>query len=210
MSFQEGFYPFTECLIPRANLFEILAAILGILQLSRDVEDRLFVQLSTAHGHTLVAKLWCWLVQDYAKFVGRHPNGFSQKPGIADTEDLAACYVQSASLGHARISESTGSAIFGWLSSESVDFVSNFAGESQIVTAHGETLARRSGSQGEGIVVADVPLEKCRALDTQGQTFWLPSLPPVLEGLWYEQGAIGRQYYLQIAVPHRRARNASS
>jgi predicted amidohydrolase len=93
---------------------------------------------------------------------------------------------------------------------QSVDFVSNFAGESQIVTAHGETLARRSGSQGEGIIVADVPLEKCRPPDTQGETFWLRSLPPVLEELWYEKGAIGRQYYLRTAMPHRRARNASS
>jgi hypothetical protein len=85
-----------------------------------------------------------------------------------------------------------------------VDFVSHFAGESQIVAAGGKTLASRPCAAGERVVVADIRLEGTTPKAAPVEEFWIPELPPILRGLWYGQGAVGREYYLDTVVPHRR------
>ncbi len=86
---------------------------------------------------------------------------------------------------------------------QAADFVSHFAGESQIVAAGGKTLASRPSSAGEGVVVADIRLERATPKAARTEEFWIPELPPILRELWYGQGAVGREYYLHTAVPHR-------
>jgi predicted amidohydrolase len=86
---------------------------------------------------------------------------------------------------------------------DSVELVTEFVGESKIVDAHGRTLAVRSASEGEGLVVADVSLEKAPPNESLGDEFWLAELSPTLKDLWYSGGARGRDYYLQTTHPYR-------
>ena len=85
---------------------------------------------------------------------------------------------------------------------QSVELVWRLGGESKIVDAHGRTVALRSAAEGEGVVVADLELEKTPA-DGAGAEFWIPELPPILKELWYNQGAVGREYYIDTTCPTR-------
>ena len=82
------------------------------------------------------------------------------------------------------------------------DYTTQFAGESCIVAADGTVLKRRSRLEGEGIVIADVELGDNGESDLNSTDFWIPKLSPVLENLWYEQGAVGRQYYFDVTRPY--------
>lgn len=88
---------------------------------------------------------------------------------------------------------------------QQVDFITHFAGESQIVAPDGTILASRPGSAGEGVVVADIPPGHPVPADITENEFWIPRLTPVLQSLWYEQGLVGREYYLHTTVPRRLA-----
>ncbi len=90
-------------------------------------------------------------------------------------------------------------ALFG----QSVEVVTHFPGESRIVDARGKTLANRSELEGEGIVVADICLDKSSPKNLQTDDFWIPEMSPLLKDLWYHQAALGRDYYLHTTVPYR-------
>ncbi|MEZ6099951.1 MAG: carbon-nitrogen hydrolase family protein [Pirellulaceae bacterium] len=87
-----------------------------------------------------------------------------------------------------------------------VDVVTRFCGDSRIVDCHGRTLARRSSDEGEGILVSDVALEHAEPLELNRDAFWIPDMPPMLQSLWYDQGAVGRRYYLDHVCPYRQER----
>jgi predicted amidohydrolase len=86
-----------------------------------------------------------------------------------------------------------------------VKYATRFCGESVIVDARGAVIARRPAADGEGVVVADLHLEKTTPEKADGNDFWISELPPTLKDLWYNQGAVGREYYLRQACPSRRA-----
>ena len=86
---------------------------------------------------------------------------------------------------------------------QEVEYVTDFSGESQIVDSHGKTLARRPASEGEGLLVGEICLERAQAAMAVQDRFWIPELTPILTDLWYNRGAAGRQYYLAITHPHR-------
>jgi predicted amidohydrolase len=86
---------------------------------------------------------------------------------------------------------------------QSVTFATRYCGESKVVDARGTTVACRPAAEGEGVVVADLSLERTLPEDTPGDAFWMAELTPVLKELWYNQGAVGREYYLRTARPFR-------
>ena len=84
-----------------------------------------------------------------------------------------------------------------------VEVLTRFCGESKVVNANGKTVACRSASEGEGLVVADLEFEKTSPEPARSDEFWIPELHPILKDLWYIQGRVGREYYLQTTYPHR-------
>ncbi|MGE0760954.1 MAG: carbon-nitrogen hydrolase family protein, partial [Pirellulaceae bacterium] len=89
---------------------------------------------------------------------------------------------------------------------QSVEMVTRFCGESRIVDGRGRTVACRSADEGEGLVVADLVLEKMSPESPESDGVWIPELHPILENLWYVQGAAGREYYLKTTQPYRSSR----
>jgi predicted amidohydrolase len=81
---------------------------------------------------------------------------------------------------------------------------SRYLGEAQIVDGQGTVLARRSGEEGEGVIVAEItpgPVEGDR--DPIPDTFWIPELWEPLLRAWEKENALG-QYYYQKLQPARR------
>ena len=56
--------------------------------------------------------------------------------------------------------------------------------------------------EGEGIVIADVELGGNGKSGLNATDFWIPKLSPAIENIWYELGAVGRQYYFDVTRPH--------
>jgi predicted amidohydrolase len=83
-----------------------------------------------------------------------------------------------------------------------MEYVFRMLGESKIVNSEGKTVAHRRGAEGEGVLIADLELEKATPTGPTND-FWIPDVHPVLKELWYNQGAAGRQYYLHMTCPHR-------
>jgi predicted amidohydrolase len=71
----------------------------------------------------------------------------------------------------------------------------SFEGHALIADAHGEVLARRLGSDGPGIVVADVTLGRVPAAEPVPDRFWLYDRGPMPAMAWAYQRAHGRRYY---------------
>jgi hypothetical protein len=81
---------------------------------------------------------------------------------------------------------------------------SRWLGETQIVDARGEILARRDRRQGEGLVFANVtPGRVAGAQIPIPDRFWIPDLPELLLQSWKDQNQFGRDYYERVTLPHR-------
>jgi predicted amidohydrolase len=63
-------------------------------------------------------------------------------------------------------------------------YVSQFMGESQIVDAEGNVLARARLEDGECVIVADVTPGRRASQETLGAGFWIPDMPPGFDLLW--------------------------
>ncbi len=63
-------------------------------------------------------------------------------------------------------------------------YVSSFAGESQILDADGQVLARARLEDGECVIVADITPGERPPRDTMGDGFWIPRLPLGFESAW--------------------------
>ena len=88
---------------------------------------------------------------------------------------------------------------------------SRYLGETQIVDAHGEVLARLSVDDGEGVIVADIlPGEVGGQLAPVPEDFWIPDLPAATLSAWEFLNRIGADYYQQTTRPHRAAKPGRS
>ncbi len=72
---------------------------------------------------------------------------------------------------------------------------SGFLGETQIVDAAGEVLARLPREAGEGIAVAEVKPGRLEPSEDIPGGFWIPSLPPLIRLAWLYQNLHGALYY---------------
>ncbi len=72
---------------------------------------------------------------------------------------------------------------------------SYYLGETMIVDAAGEVLARLSREDGEGIAVADVQLGRAIPSEDPPDGFWIPRLPWLIRMVWFYQNLHGRWYY---------------
>ncbi len=73
---------------------------------------------------------------------------------------------------------------------------SHYLGETQVVDASGNILARRRRTEGEGFVIADMHIEEAESpLEPVPDRFWIPCLPPQVRFVWSYQNLHGRLYY---------------
>jgi predicted amidohydrolase len=73
---------------------------------------------------------------------------------------------------------------------------SSYLGETQIVDATGNILARMKQADGEGFVIADLHApERKDPLELVPDRFWVPYLPSQIRLLWLYQNLHGRFYY---------------
>jgi predicted amidohydrolase len=81
--------------------------------------------------------------------------------------------------------------------------VRNFCGESQIVDASGDLIARRAKDEGEGIVVGEVTVGHRDPVEEIGDGFWHITRDEKEALDWWYDG-YGRDFYLSVAQPQRR------
>jgi predicted amidohydrolase len=73
---------------------------------------------------------------------------------------------------------------------------SHYLGETQIVDASGIILARMRRKEGEGFILADLPIPETKTpLEPVPDRFWVPYLPPQVRFVWAYQNLDGRLYY---------------
>lgn len=90
-------------------------------------------------------------------------------------------------------------------------FRSSYLGESQIVSGHGEILARASEADGEGVITADVVLgEVTGERIAIPDRFWIPEMPSEEIRQWEEQLKSGHEFYLANTLPDLKKRFSSS
>ena len=88
---------------------------------------------------------------------------------------------------------------------------SRWLGETQIVDARGEILARRTRQEGEGVLVADVDLGSPPARRIPiPERFWIPDLPASTLAAWESLNEHGRRYYEEVTLPHRKKGRGAS
>lgn len=76
-----------------------------------------------------------------------------------------------------------------------VPWRTSMIGETQIVTADGEVLARLTYEDGEGHVAAEVELGEPRPLDPVPGRFWIPVMPASVQAVWHPLNLHGKLNY---------------
>jgi N-carbamoylputrescine amidase len=72
---------------------------------------------------------------------------------------------------------------------------SYYLGETMVVNASGEVLARLSREEGEGLAVADIHPGRVLPSEDPPPGFWIPRLPRLIRMVWGYQNLYGRYYY---------------
>jgi predicted amidohydrolase len=85
-----------------------------------------------------------------------------------------------------------------------VPYETNLGGGAVICDAAGNVLARRAGSEGAGVVVADVEAVRVEAAEPAPTGFWIRELDPVSKVGWHVQGWHGRRWYRRHVAPQGR------
>ena len=80
-------------------------------------------------------------------------------------------------------------------------YVTNLGGGAIICDAAGNILARRAGSEGAGIVVADVEAGRVKTSGPEPAGFWIQELDPLSKVGWHVQGWHGRRWYRRHVAP---------
>jgi predicted amidohydrolase len=83
-------------------------------------------------------------------------------------------------------------------------YVTNLGGGAIICDAAGSVLARRAGSEGAGIVVADIEVGRVEASEPDKTGFWIQELDPLSKVGWHVQGWHGRRWYRRHIAPLER------
>jgi hypothetical protein len=72
-----------------------------------------------------------------------------------------------------------------------------FSGESQIVSAHGQTVAIRHFAEGEGVLVGEIAIGRVMPSETiLDGAFWTPEGPADSSTGWHRSGSAGHAIYL--------------
>jgi predicted amidohydrolase len=80
-------------------------------------------------------------------------------------------------------------------------YEANLCGGAIICDAAGKTLARRSASEGAGIVVADVEVGRVKTVEPEATGFWIQELDPISKLGWHMQRWHGRRWYRRHVAP---------
>lgn len=83
---------------------------------------------------------------------------------------------------------------------------SHFLGETMVVDAMGNVLARLSRAEGEGLAVAEVEPGRGAPSEEIPAGFWVPRLPPLIKAAWWYQNLHGKFYYRATERRRRQAR----
>lgn len=70
-----------------------------------------------------------------------------------------------------------------------------FLGETMVVDAGGEILARLSREDGEGLAVADIELGRIEPTEDIPKGFWIPDIPLLIRMVWGYQNLHGKLFY---------------
>jgi len=76
-----------------------------------------------------------------------------------------------------------------------VPYESHFLGETQIVDASGQILARLGRGDGDGVITASITPGSVAPSEELPDRFWLPDLPGAIRLSWSLQNAHGKRYY---------------
>lgn len=79
-------------------------------------------------------------------------------------------------------------------------YVADLGGGAIICDAAGKVLARREGSEGAGVVVADVEVGRVETSGPAPSGFWVRELDPLSKVGWHVQGWHGRRWYRRHAA----------
>ncbi len=74
-------------------------------------------------------------------------------------------------------------------------------GAAQICDADGNAAARRSFTEGEGLVLHNISPRKNRRVTIHEDKYWIADLPEVYTKAWERNNALGRIYYQTVAGP---------
>ena len=74
-------------------------------------------------------------------------------------------------------------------------YVASLGGGAVICDAAGHILARRDGSEGAGIVIADIEVGRIKTSEPEPSGFWVQKLDPLSKVSWHLQGWHGRRWY---------------
>ena len=85
-----------------------------------------------------------------------------------------------------------------------VPYVTKCGGGAIICDAEGNTLARRAGSEGSGIVVADIEVGRIKTSEPERSGFWVQDLDPISKAGWHLQNWHGRRWYQRHVAPARK------
>lgn len=79
-----------------------------------------------------------------------------------------------------------------------------FVGAAQIIDADGTVISRKEFTEGEGLVMAEMPLGKSRrqSADMDNKRYWIPDLPDSYIKAWNEINPIGNTYYKEHMLPY--------
>ena len=80
-------------------------------------------------------------------------------------------------------------------------YVANLRGGAVICDATGNILARRAGSDGPGIVIADIEVGHVKTSEPEPAGFWVQELDPISKVGWHAQGWHGRRWYRRHVAP---------
>lgn len=85
---------------------------------------------------------------------------------------------------------------------ESSAYVSRYLGETQIVDATGQVLARMAHEDGEGVICAEISPQTTLAGDLPIPSgFWSAELPPIAQKSWEIVNQFGKEYYASTFRP---------
>ncbi|HWS88152.1 MAG TPA: carbon-nitrogen hydrolase family protein [Pyrinomonadaceae bacterium] len=87
-------------------------------------------------------------------------------------------------------------------------YETSLGGGANVCDAEGNVLARRAGSEGEGVVVAEVEAARVETGEREPAGFWIQELDPLSKAGWHLQGWHGRRWYRRHVA--RRPRTAQT
>jgi predicted amidohydrolase len=85
---------------------------------------------------------------------------------------------------------------------EATPYRSHYLGETQIVDASGEVLARMADEDGEGVILADIEAGSLWMPTAPiPERHWIRPLPRWFDAKWMREGTLGAEYYRSTTQP---------